>query len=1456
QTDTFTFDTWSAEAVGTFPVRCSTLLAMDQHPENDTIANNVTVIRRIDAAAISIKMPAGTIDSGVVVVPSARVANLGTSEAMIPVAMQIGTDYSDTTEVFLAPSESTTVFFLAWTASPLGTFGVRCSTMLDRDERPQNDTVSAEVMVVARLDAGVTAIIAPVGPIDSGSIVKPVVRVINNSTGPQDVPVKLQIGTFYTDVRSKHIASGTQDTVQFADWLAIEVGTHAVRCSTMLAGDELSANDTMSTLTTVRVWTDVEAQRLVAPTGFVDSGSVIIPRAVVRNNSTHTQLFPAYMSIGVGYRESTLVLLEPDSSTTLMFPGWAADTLGSFPVCCSVALVGDLDPSNDTVRGQATVVARHDVGCCAIVAPTGTVDSGTVVTPCAVVANYGATQELVPVLMTIGPDYADSRTVVVSPAESVFVEFNDWSAGPAGILAVRCSTALATDTATANDLAVDSVLVLTHPDAAVTDLYCPLGLVDSGTVLTPLCRICNYGPSAAVIPVIMRIGEGYEETRIKYLEPASKDTVRFPGWIALPVGELTVQCSTALTRDERPENDFKTGSVRVRSFRDAAAVQVLAPIGQVDTGATPFPVAVVANYGTSPESIVVRMRITPDYDSTVCVAVEPGEADTVFFPKWTAAITGVHAVRCSTALLGDCQDANDFFDASVTVIARHDAAALEILCPKEVVDSGMTVNPVARIVNLSSSRTEVPVLFRIGADYLRSRRKVLDPGKADTVTFREWCAHPHGYVAVTCSVALAGDEYAKNNAIHESVYVHHQLDAAVLEIIVPSGAVDSGHLVTPKARIANYGPNPIEIPVEMRIGDFYSSNRTKLIPSRGTDTVHFELWIADQIGYHVVRCTTRLEQDENPGNDWRDGAVEVQWRDAATVSIISPGAFVSVGDTCIPKARVHNLGTVVERIPVVFRIGPLYASLAFADSLVPGGWADLEFVPWVVEPGEKMLSCSTALHTDMWPANDKLRATVFGVCRMVVLEPDSACSAAPGSTVDYFLTCMNRGNSADTIDITSRGTRAGWVVQFFDSTGSVPLTDHNANSLPDLGHLAADDSVRFVCRVTVLMTELGRVTDSTEVRATSGSNRTAWDDVRLMTTVRPRLDICIAPDQEGEAQPGRTVTYQLTVTNLGNVEDYADLVLGAPKSRWNHGLTDLEGKQLADRNQNGRPDVGPLAPLGGSGEISLLVTPDPYIQLGERDTATVVAVSFGDSAIQDRVTAVTLVTGGITGLVVEPDQNVSLGLADTVTLRLWVQTFGNIRSCVNLSARSIARGWRTAFFDAEGMNLLRDTDFDSLPDLPRVAPLAKTEFALRVYPPGDRDIAGYPDSLLCSRVIVSASLSGQPAVRDTALIVVTAVPELNVHAYPNPFYDRAKVFFGTPEPGIVHLRVYNRVGECVRQLVTGEDYDAGIHVIEWDGTNASGRHLAPGVYICLLELWPRQSLATRAAYRVIIEPER
>ena len=205
-----------------------------------------------------------------------------------------------------------------------------------------------------------------------------------------------------------------------------------------------------------------------------------------------------------------------------------------------------------------------DVGVVRIIAPTSAwVDSGMVVTPQAMVRNFGNLTASFPVIFRIDTFYTDTQDVVnLNPLDSTVVSFTDWLALQRGTHTTKCSTALAGDINPANDARAGQARVRVR-DVGVTQIVAPVGIVDSGATITPRVRVANYGTGMATFSVTLRIGDSYTQTRNKTLFAGVTDTANFPAWTANELGTHPVFCSTAYTGDVNPANDTLSDSVTV-----------------------------------------------------------------------------------------------------------------------------------------------------------------------------------------------------------------------------------------------------------------------------------------------------------------------------------------------------------------------------------------------------------------------------------------------------------------------------------------------------------------------------------------------------------------------------------------------------------------------------------------------------------------------------------------------------------------------------------------------------------------------------------------------------------------------------------------------------------------------------------------------------------------------------
>jgi hypothetical protein len=207
---------------------------------------------------------------------------------------------------------------------------------------------------------------------------------------------------------------------------------------------------------------------------------------------------------------------------------------------------------------------QHDVGVTRLMAPTGSLDSGTVVTPACSLHNYRSNAETYPVRMKIGTGYDTTVTVTNhQPGQTVYVEFPHWTALTRGSVAVACTTELADDDMHSNDVA-GTTLTINVDDIAVTAILVPLDTVETGRGYAPAVEVQNLGTVADMARVRFYISDFYFDTVRVALQPGKTDTALLPIWTPGALGSYPVRCTVAtLKTDLVTTNNELTKSVYV-----------------------------------------------------------------------------------------------------------------------------------------------------------------------------------------------------------------------------------------------------------------------------------------------------------------------------------------------------------------------------------------------------------------------------------------------------------------------------------------------------------------------------------------------------------------------------------------------------------------------------------------------------------------------------------------------------------------------------------------------------------------------------------------------------------------------------------------------------------------------------------------------------------------------------
>jgi hypothetical protein len=207
-------------------------------------------------------------------------------------------------------------------------------------------------------DAGPACIMVPLGIVEPESSYTPMVEIWNCGENPASFPVRLTIGSEYEDsVQITDLSAHDSAHVEFQAWTPPVYGTHVVRCSTALVGDEYGGNDVCSTFVRSR-WHDVSAVEILAPRDTVDLGSSFMPRVKVRNNGTQPETFRARFRIpDLSYSNLAQATVLAETTVDMNFVTCRCTIPGWHGVSCTLDLAADQDESNDVVTNGFFVTA-------------------------------------------------------------------------------------------------------------------------------------------------------------------------------------------------------------------------------------------------------------------------------------------------------------------------------------------------------------------------------------------------------------------------------------------------------------------------------------------------------------------------------------------------------------------------------------------------------------------------------------------------------------------------------------------------------------------------------------------------------------------------------------------------------------------------------------------------------------------------------------------------------------------------------------------------------------------------------------------------------------------------------------------------------------------------------------------------------------------------------------------
>jgi len=370
--------------------------SVNDNSKQDLVATITIANRYYDIGPIEILMPADTIVAGTVVTPSVRIENFGNQPAINAMVFMSFDGYFGQVGLVAPLNPGQTVirdFPVTWTATP-GTYNAVVYSTWFQDENPTNDTMYDSFVVISAgiSDVGVLQILAPIGTMTAGTAVTPQSIVKNFGSTPRDEVESFWVFfTFdsYRDSVYVTLMNGEEDTVDFTPWTA-QVGYYDVISYTTLADDINRHNDTAYNELQVNpaVVHDVGVNQILAPTGTINSGTVVTPTAVVHNYGNIQEAeVPVYFTFG-SYLSTRTISLAIGQTDTVEFDDWTASA-GAYTGISYTALTTDQNFSNDTAQYRFSVIdtGMNDISIVSILVPTSGVITCNDYTPAVVIHN-------------------------------------------------------------------------------------------------------------------------------------------------------------------------------------------------------------------------------------------------------------------------------------------------------------------------------------------------------------------------------------------------------------------------------------------------------------------------------------------------------------------------------------------------------------------------------------------------------------------------------------------------------------------------------------------------------------------------------------------------------------------------------------------------------------------------------------------------------------------------------------------------------------------------------------------------------------------------------------------------------------------------------------------------------------------------------------------------------------
>lgn len=175
--------------------------------------------------------------------------------------------------------------------------------------------------------------------------------------------------------------------------------------------------------------------------------------------------------------------------------------------------------------------------------------------------------------------------------------------------------------------------------------------------------------------------------------------------------------------------------------------------------------------------------------------------------------------------------------------------------------------------------------------------------------------------------------------------------------------------------------------------------------------------------------------------------------------------------------------------------------------------------------------------------SNTVTVTVIQVAAVSTSPDEETHNGIPGTQVAYPLTVTNEGNGIDTFTFATSNNQ-GWTVTLYkDDNGDGVWDPSETTIVSDTGALAADAAFEVIAVVSVPAGAVVDTISTTTFTATSTFDAAVSDASTLITNVQAASLVLTKAVSSAASQPGDSITYAITGTNIGTSNAYNVLAI-------------------------------------------------------------------------------------------------------------------------------------------------------------------------------------------------------------------------------------------------------------------------------------------------------------------------